>query len=45
MWSSGDCDSCCKGGTCDTCRIAILKCVLGGCGGDVDRVLVVLVRW
>ena len=34
-WSSGGCDSCCKGSNSNTCRITILKCVLGGgVGGD-----------
>ena len=46
-WRTGDCDSCCMGGNFDTCRIAILKCILGeGVSGDFGGgglVLVVVV--
>ena len=47
-WSSGGGDGCCKDCNIDCCRIAILKCYLGGScvgasGGDGIVVLVVVV--
>ena len=37
LWkSSGGSDSCCKVGTSACCRIAILKCILGGGDGGAS---------
>ena len=55
MWDSGGgdgTDGCCRGGRCKCCRIAIIKCLIGGRDGsgsgiDVDggRVVVVVGYW